>query len=83
MASELEKTQEEDNKLYIQMSKKNIDKFIDYFDYRKAFTLLILVLERLNENDKVEFIDYYSKKLNELYFIGGDSQLEARILSTK
>ena len=82
MASELEKTQEENTKIYIQMSKKNIDNSIDYFDYRKAFKLLILVLERLNEHDKVEFIDYYSKKLNELYFIGGDSHLEAKTLST-
>ena len=76
MESELEKTQAENTKIYIQMSKTNIDKSINIFDYRKAFTLLILVLERLNENDKVEFIDYYSKKLNELYFMGFDSHLE-------
>lgn len=80
MATELEKKLEHDNKLYIQLSKTNIDSYINRFDYRNAFTLLILVFERLNDNDKVDFIDYYSKKLNELFFIGCDSHLEDRRL---
>jgi hypothetical protein len=46
------------------MSKTNIDNLIRKNEYRKAFVLLILVLERLNDNEKVEFIDYYSKNLN-------------------
>jgi len=29
----------------------------------KVFGLLILVLERLDENQKSEFIDYYSKNI--------------------
>ena len=60
----MEKTQEDDNKIYILKSKTNIDNFILLNDYKKAFFLLILVLERLDDIDKVEFIDYYSKKFN-------------------
>lgn len=52
-----------DNKIYIQMSKTNIDGFICKNEYRKAFLLLIMVLERLDNDEKKEFIDYYSKKL--------------------
>jgi len=80
MATELEKKLEDDNKVYIQLSKTNIDSYINKFDYRNAFTLLILVLERLNDSDKVDFIDHYSKKLNELFFYGCDSHLEDRRL---
>ena len=32
-------------------------------EYKKSFGLLILVLERLNESEKKEFIDYYSIRL--------------------
>jgi hypothetical protein len=35
-----------------------------------------MVLERLNNNEKVEFIDYYSKKLNDLFGCGGNSHLD-------
>ena len=66
MASELVKTQSENKKIYIQMTKTNIDTFICNNEYKKAFALLIMVLERLENNDKVEFIDYYSKKLNDI-----------------
>ena len=52
--------------LYIQKSKLNIDNFILKKEFQKAFTLLILVLERLNDTEKVEFIDYYSKNLIDL-----------------
>jgi hypothetical protein len=58
----------DENNIYIQMSKTNIDKFIYNYDYRKAFALFIMVLERLNNNEKVEFIDYYSKNLKK--FVG-------------
>ena len=40
-------------------SKINIDTFLYKRDYRKAFGLLILVLENLDE-------DYYSKKIIEI-----------------
>jgi hypothetical protein len=62
METEL-KTQEENNKLYIQLSKKSIDDCIYKNDYKQAFWILIMVLERLNNHDKVEFIDYYNQKL--------------------
>jgi hypothetical protein len=44
----------EDN--YILGSKKNIDNFIFKNKYRKAFELLIIVLERLDDKEKVEVI---------------------------
>lgn len=63
----MEKTQEENNKIYISNSRINIDNYIINNDYKKAFFLLILVLERLDNDEKVKFIDYYSKKLNNLH----------------
>lgn len=42
------------------MSKKNIDSFMCNNEYRKAFGLLIAVLD---ENEKNEFIKYYSNKI--------------------
>lgn len=51
------------SKIYIEMSKNNINGYINKNDYRKAFGLLILVLERLDGDEKNEFIDYYSKHM--------------------
>ena len=60
---EEKKTKEENDKIYISLSIKNIDSFINKNEYRKAFGLLIAVLERLDDgNQKNEVIDYYSKK---------------------
>ena len=53
----------ENAEIYIAKSKENIDRSISIKDYRKAFGLLILVLERLDDKEKKEFIEYYSKKL--------------------
>ena len=62
----MEKTREENDKIYILGSIKNIDSFISKNDYRKAFGLLILVLERLDDGaQKNEFIDYYSKNMEQ------------------
>ena len=62
----MEKTKEENDKIYISGSKQNIDSFIKKNEYRKAFGLLILVLERLDDGaQKNEFIDYYSKNLEQ------------------
>ena len=62
----MEKTKEENDKIYISGSKQNIDSFINKNDYRKAFGLLILVLERLDDGaQKNEFIDYYSKNIEQ------------------
>jgi hypothetical protein len=60
----MEKPKEENDKIYISGSIKNIDSFINQNEYRKAFGLLIAVLERLDDgNQKNEVIDYYSKKI--------------------
>ena len=59
----MENTKEENDKKYILGSRQNIDSFINKNEYRKAFGLLILVLERLEDNQKNEFIDYYSKNM--------------------
>ena len=60
----MEKTKEENDKIYISGSIQNIDSFINKNEYRKAFGLLIAVLERLDDgNQKNEVIDYYSKKI--------------------
>ncbi len=48
---------------YISASKLNINNFIDKKDYRKAFGLLILFLERLDGKEKMEVVDYYSKNM--------------------
>ena len=60
---EEKKTKEENDKIYISLSIKNIDSFINKNDYRAAYGLLIAVLERLDDgNQKNGVIDYYSKK---------------------
>jgi hypothetical protein len=48
---------------YIFLSKQNINELIKKNDYKNAFCLLILVLERIDNADKIEFINYYSKNL--------------------
>ena len=50
---------------YISGSKLNIDNYIRKNEYRKAFGLLILFLERLDGEEKKQVIDYYSKNKNE------------------
>ncbi len=45
---------------YMSCSKINIDNYIRTNEYRKAFRLLILCLERLNGEEKAQVIDYYS-----------------------
>ena len=63
----MENTKEENDKIYILGSRKNIDGFINKNEYRLAFGLLILVLERLDDGtQKNEFIDYYSKNMEKL-----------------
>ena len=41
----------EDNELYIKTQKTQIDKMLDDFNYRPAFTLLVQTLSKLNEKD--------------------------------
>ena len=59
----MENTQEKNNKLYIEMSKTSIDYFIRENNFKNAFSLFIIVLEMLDDNEKKEFISYYSKDL--------------------
>ena len=56
----------EDVEKYISGSKVNIDNYIRKNEYRKAFGLLILFLERLDGKEKAEVIDYYSKNMIDL-----------------
>ena len=51
---------------YISTSKVNIDNYIRKNEYRKAFGLLILFLERLNDKEKKDVIEYYSKNMKQL-----------------
>ena len=59
----METNSEYNDKIYILGAKKNINNYINKNEYRKAFGLLILVLERLDDNQKNDFIDYYSKNM--------------------
>ena len=68
MENTQEPTPEERHKLYIELSKTNIDNFIYENNYKKAFSLLIMVLERLDNSEKVDFIQYFSKKLDDMFF---------------
>lgn len=61
-------SKKDNRKIYVEMSKSNIDKYIYNKNFRKAFALFIFVLERLNENEKIELIDYYSKNVKELFY---------------
>jgi len=55
--------QEEDNKkIYVKISKETIDSCIRKNDYKQTFSLLIMVLGRLDNDEKVEMIDYYNNK---------------------
>lgn len=56
----------EDVVKYILGSKVNIDNYIYKNEYRKAFGLLILLLERLDSEEKTQVIDYYSKNMQQL-----------------
>ena len=62
----MEKNNNSEDDIYISGSKLNIDNFMRKNEYRKAFGLLILVLERLNDKEKTEVIDYYSKNMQDL-----------------
>ena len=63
----MDKLKEENDETYIFESKKNIDNYLFKNDYKRAFGLLILVLERIDDNQKTEMIKYYSKNLIRLF----------------
>jgi hypothetical protein len=62
----MEKNNNLEEDIYISGSKLNIDNFMRKNEYRKAFGLLILFLERLNDTEKTEIVDYYSKNMQKL-----------------
>ena len=62
----MEKNIDSEEDIYISGSKLNIDNFMRKNEYRKAFGLLILFLERLNDTEKTEIVDYYSKNMQKL-----------------
>jgi hypothetical protein len=49
----------EDNAVYIQLQKTQIDKMLSDFNYRPAFHLLVATLSKLNEKETKDFIQYY------------------------
>ena len=59
-------TTTKDVEKYISGSKLNIDNFIRKNEYRKAFGLFVLFLERLDDKEKAGVIDYYSKNMVDL-----------------
>jgi len=59
-------SQEDNKNIYAQMSKANIDFFITKKDYKKAFSLLVIVLKTLHKDQKEEFINYYNTKLYDI-----------------
>jgi len=73
----MERTQEENDEIYISESKINIDRYIAANNYRSAFGLLLSVLDRLDDGkQKNEFISYY---LNDFFIIKPmDSHLNPR-----
>lgn len=73
----MDKTQEENDEIYISESKINIDRYIAANNYRSAFGLLLSVLDRLDDGkQKNEFISYY---LNDFFIIKPmDSHLNPR-----
>ena len=69
---------QEDRLEYIKLSKRNINALVYMKDYRRSIMLLIMVLERLDENEKKEFIDYYVDKIlhSKLFANGGGYSLD-------
>ena len=51
---------------YISISKNRINAFMRKKEYHKAFGMLILVIERLDEQERVQFIAYYSRNMQHL-----------------
>ena len=62
----MQSDKEEQYAMYISGSKKNIDLFLERNNYKAAFGMLIMFLERLEENEKKEVINYYSKNLEKI-----------------
>jgi hypothetical protein len=51
------------NTQYIMDSIMHIDHYISNNEYRKALWLLVVVLHRVNGNEKIKILNYYDRKL--------------------
>lgn len=63
--------------IYFEKSKKNIEELIGANDFRKAFALFLLVLDRLNNDERNDFISYFHSRFD-IYF-SNSSHLESKI----
>ena len=63
----MEITAEEDHMFSIWGSKQTIDNYIRNNDYHAAFNLLIFILDRLDNDEKKDFIEYYRKTARVLH----------------
>jgi hypothetical protein len=68
----------EDTEKYISGSKVNIDNYIRKNEYRKAFWLLILFLERLHGEEKTQVIDYYSKNMQQFVVFNNNNTFPSK-----
>jgi len=69
----METDKENNDKIYISSSIENINRFISRNEYRQAFGLLILFLERIEDNDKKDVIQYYSIHMKDFGIFSGTS----------
>jgi intergrase/recombinase len=60
------KESQEEIETYISLSKRNIDNYMRKREYRKAFGILIMFLERLDDIEIRQVVDYYSKNMQDL-----------------
>jgi len=63
----------QDNKViekYVSYSKKNINEYIEKNDYKSAFQILVMVLNRVDEEQKSAIIKYYDDFMFEKYIDG-------------
>lgn len=54
---------EDNTEIYIEESKKKIDKYLANNDFEGAFSILIMVLGRLDADDIHYFVKYYEQYL--------------------
>jgi hypothetical protein len=62
----MEVTREEDRAIFIMGSKETINRYIEKNDCRSALRFFVLILSRLDNDEKKEFIEYYSKNMKKL-----------------
>lgn len=63
----METKEQENDRLYITLSKRNIDALLGKNECRKAFGLLVVFLDRLEEPQIKEVLTYYKHKVFEYY----------------